>query len=40
MCNDKLVYKLVIWVFWAISLWNEKESSMYMLIYMVELSLL
>ncbi len=26
MYNDKLVYKVVIWVFWEISLWKEKEA--------------
>ncbi len=25
MYNDKLVYKVVIWVFFGISLWKEKE---------------
>ncbi len=26
MYNDKLVYKVVIWVFFGISLWKEKET--------------
>ncbi len=26
MYNDKLVYKVVIWVFLGISLWKEKEA--------------
>ncbi len=26
MYNDKLVYKIVIWVFWGISLWKEKKA--------------
>ncbi len=26
MYNDKLVYKVVIWVFFVISLWKEKEA--------------
>ncbi len=26
MYNDKLVYKVVIWVFSGISLWKEKEA--------------
>ncbi len=26
MYNDKLVYKVVIWVFWGISLWKEEEA--------------
>ncbi len=26
MYNDKLVYKLIIWVFFLISLWKEKEA--------------
>ncbi len=26
MYNDKLVYKAVIWVFWGIRLWKEKEA--------------
>ncbi len=26
MYNDKLLYKLVIWVFFGISLWKEKEA--------------
>ncbi len=26
MYNDKLVYKIVIWVFVGISLWKEKEA--------------
>ncbi len=25
MYNDKLVYKVVIWVFFGISIWKEKE---------------
>ncbi len=25
MYNDKLVYKVIIWVFWGISLWTDKE---------------
>ncbi len=31
MHNDKLVYKVVIWVFFGISLWKEKESLIYRL---------
>ncbi len=27
--NDKLVYKEVIWVFWGIILWKEKEALTY-----------
>ncbi len=30
MYNDKLVYKVDIWVFWAI-LWKEKEALIYKL---------
>ncbi len=26
MYNDKLVYKLIMWVFFVISLWKEKEA--------------
>ncbi len=26
MYNDQLVYKVVIWAFWGISLWKEKET--------------
>ncbi len=26
MYNDKLVYKVVIWVFYGIGLWKEKEA--------------
>ncbi len=26
MYNDKLFYKVVIWVFFVISLWKEKEA--------------
>ncbi len=26
MYNDKLVYKVIIWVFWGISLWTEEEA--------------
>ncbi len=26
MYNDKLVYKIIIWVFFRISLWKEKEA--------------
>ncbi len=26
MYNDQLVYKVVIWAFFGISLWNEKEA--------------
>ncbi len=26
MCNDQLVYKVVIWVFFGISLWTEKVA--------------
>ncbi len=26
MYNDKLIYKVVIWVFFGISLWKEKEA--------------
>ncbi len=26
MYNEKLVYKVVIWVFFGISLWKEKEA--------------
>ncbi len=29
MYNDKFVYKVVIWVFWGISLWKEKETLIY-----------
>ncbi len=28
MYNDKLVYKVVIWVFFGISLWKEKVALM------------
>ncbi len=26
MYNDKLVYKIVIWAFWGVILWKEKEA--------------
>ncbi len=26
MYNDQLVYKVVIWAFWGISLWKEKVA--------------
>ncbi len=29
MYNDKLVYKVVIWVFWGVILWKEKEALKY-----------